>query len=710
MPLHLFSRGPIGLRTLLTLILLGGLAAAGSASAAGPICRVATSGTSAGNGSDWTTQAMALQTALTTSACTEIWVAAGTYTPTSGSDRTISFNLHPGVAVYGGFFGTETQRSARNPAANITTLSGEIGAPGNGDNSFHVIFINGTTGSITASTVLDGFTISGGNANGSTDPQFNGGGMYCNGQGNGNQCSPTLSGLTFSGNTAFYSGGGMYNNGQSSGTSNPILNNLNFAGNVAETGYGGGMYNNGGGGLSSPTLSNVTFSDNSAQVGGGAIYNMGYSAGNSSPTLDNVSFSGNHVQYGGGAMFNDGNGHGVSNPTLSNVTFSDNGGGNSGGAVYNYGAYNGTSSPTFNNVTFSGNSAQQGGAMYNDGSSGGTSNPILSNVIAWNDNAPSGGPEIDNYSGATPTIDHSVIQGSGGSGGWIGLGSDGGGNLDADPLLGALANNGGLTQTMLPGFGSSAIDTGNDITCTSLPVGSRDQRGVSRPQGPHCDIGAVEVVSAVAVINAVGGSGQHTGVWTSFFNPLVVQVHDSVNRVVQNVHLQALPAPSGQPGALCSDGITDDAGFALLYCRANGSIGGPYAVKVSAPNTPAVSPATFLLTNTAGDGDLIFQDGFDPPGPRTSVMLAGITASDFTLAIPGNTPEGVSLPIQVVTDTQHRHLALVEARRQGGSVWLRVTHYADHGRRAQTGTWQVASPQPRLHVDVTATGSDAYLH
>ena len=58
------------------------------------------------------------------------------------------------------------------------------------------------------------------------------------------------------------------------------------------------------------------------------------------------------------------------------------------------------------------------------------------------------------------------------------------------PMLGPLANNGGQTQTMLPQAGSPAIDAGNDANCPAT-----DQRGVSRPQGVHCDIGAVELVT-----------------------------------------------------------------------------------------------------------------------------------------------------------------------------------------------------------------------
>jgi hypothetical protein len=62
--------------------------------------------------------------------------------------------------------------------------------------------------------------------------------------------------------------------------------------------------------------------------------------------------------------------------------------------------------------------------------------------------------------------------------------------VTGDPKLGTLAYNGGFTPTFVPGAGSVAIDTGKDAGCPAT-----DQRGIARPQGAHCDIGAVEVVA-----------------------------------------------------------------------------------------------------------------------------------------------------------------------------------------------------------------------
>ncbi|MEW5939264.1 MAG: choice-of-anchor Q domain-containing protein, partial [Chloroflexota bacterium] len=70
--------------------------------------------------------------------------------------------------------------------------------------------------------------------------------------------------------------------------------------------------------------------------------------------------------------------------------------------------------------------------------------------------------------------------------------------LSGDPLLGPLANNGGPTQTHAVLAGSIAIDAGEDGICAAAPVNNLDQRGVTRPQGAHCDIGAYESTDTVA--------------------------------------------------------------------------------------------------------------------------------------------------------------------------------------------------------------------
>jgi predicted outer membrane repeat protein len=321
--------------------------------------------TGANNGTSWTNAFNSLQSALSAAGSgDEIWVAAGRYTP--GSLRTSSFILKSGVAVYGGFAGNETILSQRNWATHAATLSGDLngddsGFTNNGENSYRVVV--GATGAI-----LDGFTISGGNANGQ-DENSVGSGIY------NSASSPTLSNLTFRHNWAGL-GGGMFNDHDS----NPTLTNAIFSGNKSDR--GAGIYNDNG---SDPTLTNVAFSANASTIDAGGMYNS-----YSSPALTDVTFSSNTAQYGGaiynyhstpmltdttfisntasikgGGLFNN-----ASNSTLTNVTFSANSAKAAGGM------YNENSSPTLSRVTFSANSAQNyGGGMLNTNSS-----PILSRV------------------------------------------------------------------------------------------------------------------------------------------------------------------------------------------------------------------------------------------------------------------------------------------------------------------------------------------
>jgi predicted outer membrane repeat protein len=279
-------------------------------------------------GDSWA-NACKLQTALTsTSAGDEIWVAAGTYKP--GTYRGDTFQLVSGVALYGGFAGTETSRGQRNWEVNLTVLSGDIGAEGDSsDNSYSVVIGIG----VDATAILDGFTVTGGNAD-----TGSGGGMF------NSYSSPSLTNLIFSDNSAASYGGGMDNY-----ESSPVLTDVTFIGNSA--GEAGGAMSTWF--FGSPTLTNVAFVGNSAKYGGG-MYNYYYN----SPTLTNVTFSGNMASADGGGMWN----YNLSEPTLTNVTFSANSAGSSGGGMFN--EYNHL---TITNAVVWGNTAGiSGPQIYND--------------------------------------------------------------------------------------------------------------------------------------------------------------------------------------------------------------------------------------------------------------------------------------------------------------------------------------------------------
>ncbi|HLO32553.1 MAG TPA: choice-of-anchor Q domain-containing protein [Anaerolineales bacterium] len=409
------------------------------------------------NGSSWADAFTDLQSALTVaSSGDEIWVAAGTYKPTASDDRTVSFALKSGVAVYGGFAGSEALRTERDPAVNLTILSGDIGTVGdNRDNSYHVLTGSGTNNY----AKLDGFTVTGGNANDETGPSpWNRGGGIYNDQG-----SPSLTNVIFSGNYAIF-GGGMYNVGQSlysPQASSPVLTNVTFRDNSAKE--GGGMRNDN---FSSPRLMDVSFNENSAERSGGGMENLATGI----IVMTNVTFSGNTAA-GGGGMFN----WTDSRPILVNATFSANSATEAAGGMYNYGG----SHVWLTFVTLSGNTAPKGGGIYNDYAA----NPTIDSSILYNNT----GGEISDFSNtAQASVTNSIVKG----------GYPGTGNLDADPLLGPLQDNGGLTQTMALRAGSAAIDAGADINCPST-----DQREVTRPQGARCDMGAYEYTAPTPAIN-----------------------------------------------------------------------------------------------------------------------------------------------------------------------------------------------------------------
>ncbi len=298
------------------------------------------------NGTNWTNAYTSFQSALDGAVSgDQIWVAKGTYNPSydyglGGGSRYYHFRMINGVAIYGGFTGTESAVSERTNygfgEANETILSGDIGAIGdNTDNCYHVIYHPSFSTNLTA--ILDGFTITDGNADDGNDPHKSGGGMH------NDRSSPTLTNCTFTSNSAKY-GGGLYNFNQNS----PSLTNCTFILNSAVY-DGGGMLNKQ---LSTPAITNCTFTSNSARYGGG-LYNN-----SSSPYVTNCAFTSNSVSWWGGGMFNN-----SSSPTVTNCTFTSNSADESGGGIFNYFA---ASSPTLNNCIVWGNDAPDGDEIYNN--------------------------------------------------------------------------------------------------------------------------------------------------------------------------------------------------------------------------------------------------------------------------------------------------------------------------------------------------------
>lgn len=314
---------------------------------------VTPSGAGAMNGTSWANAfpGISLQTAINASAPgDEVWVQSGTYFTTLTANRNIWFNMINGVTIYGSFSGTETNVSQRVFTCGFSSiLSAEIGVAGIADNSYHVI----SNSSLNNSAVLDGFTITGGNANfdvPGNDSRSHGGGML-NLASNGSTCSPTIRNCLFINNTAVF-GGGIFNNGFNTGNANPVL-------------------------------LNCIFTTNTATLGGGGMDNFGY-GGNASPSLTNCIFYANTAVQRAGAM-------------------------------YCWGGGNGNASPVILNSVFVNNSSADGGAFVSDrtntgGGSSGTANPNIRNSILWGNTASGTGPQFFILGAASFTVTYSVID------------------------------------------------------------------------------------------------------------------------------------------------------------------------------------------------------------------------------------------------------------------------------------------------------------
>ncbi|MES2544528.1 MAG: T9SS type A sorting domain-containing protein [Bacteroidota bacterium] len=282
---------------------------------------VTVTGAGSMNGSSWANAfpASSLQTAITGAALgDQVWVAAGTYFTTTGTNRTISFSMRNDITIYGSFIGTETLLSQRDLTNGLTSiLSAEIGVAGIADNSYHVI----SNFNINNTAVIDGFIIRGANDDRpAAGDEGLGGGFYNNGS-NGNTCSPIIRNCAILNNQAVF-GAGIFNNGYNNGNASPLILNCVIAYNTATSG-GGGIDNFGiANGNASPTITNSIIYENTAAFRAGAMYCWGGNTGNTSPVILNSAFVNNHAVDGGGVVADNTNtssgNSGVSNPTFRN--------------------------------------------------------------------------------------------------------------------------------------------------------------------------------------------------------------------------------------------------------------------------------------------------------------------------------------------------------------------------------------------------------
>jgi hypothetical protein len=290
----------------------------------------------------------------------------------------------------------------------------------------------------------------------------------------------TIDHSNFSGNTAVTGGGAI---GEERNGSKLTVVNLIFNNNTA-VGSGGAMAL-----LSDATISDSSFTGNSGEFGGAISILLG-----DLKLIDSV-FNNNVATIGGGAINISVNG---GTATLTNVTLSGNAAKNNGGGIdANRGTLN------LNNMTITNNTADNDFDGAGDGGGifrGNATVQIQNSIIAGNFDTPGnagGGTKNPDCSGTFSSQGYNLIGRNDGCGGFVnGTNGDkvGSGASPIDPLLAALANNGGPTQThaLLPG--SPAINAGNPLAPGSggFACVSTDQRNIARPQGSACDIGAFE--------------------------------------------------------------------------------------------------------------------------------------------------------------------------------------------------------------------------
>ena len=364
----------------------------------------------------------------------EIWIARGTYKPASpNGGRTQSFEVRGGLALYGGFAGGEEAIDQRDPLANPTTLSGDLnGDDGGGfvnisDNSYHVVVAYG----VEPPAIIDGFTMTGGNADSPDWSDRYGGGLLGYDWG-----SPQVNNCSFVRNRAYY-GGAAYIWGYQPWKKCRFVENLAIHDGGAIAAWG------------NPVFTDSSFMNNEAVSRGGAFHFQ--DIWENRMIFHNCTFVGNRGA-SGGAVFTDE--YDIATSIFANCLFSGNVAASSGGALYNGGR------PALANCTFYANTAgASGGGIYGAGSQ-----TELSNCILWGNEAPSG----------------SAIQGSGAlvrysdfQGGWPGTG-----NLSSDPLfvdaVGPDGQAGTEDDDLRLRRGSPCIDRGDNL---AVPADHADLDG-----------------------------------------------------------------------------------------------------------------------------------------------------------------------------------------------------------------------------------------
>lgn len=319
-------------------------------------------------GKSWTNALTHPQTAFdlaeTCEFVKEVRIAEGTYTPTTTTDRIVSFSIPSNLTVKGGYISGGTQSNV-----GVTIFSGNIGDPLDmSDNSYHVLVLpDGGNRNIFSITVADGY------ANGPGLHAY-GGGIFCEGPSNNLIYKDNLTDLEIENNYALSGGGGIYIDGFTLGEAEVDLWYLFIENNTTE-GIGGGILVNGNGnGVKINNYFNFIV-NNTASSGGGIYYNA--FGGLCEMVVDKSYFIENSAE-NGGAIFINGREGGTTQGVFNHNHFLVNSATN-GASVYNDALNNNQFDLKIVNNTSYFNTSSGGSSIYNF-----YANPHLQNNLLWN--------------------------------------------------------------------------------------------------------------------------------------------------------------------------------------------------------------------------------------------------------------------------------------------------------------------------------------
>jgi Zn-dependent metalloprotease len=319
------------------------------------------------------------------------------------------------------------------------------------------------------------------------------------------------------------------------------------------------------------TIENFIIQNGNSGNGGGIyIYN-------SNLTLNKTTLKNNVTPGQGAGIFISSN---LITLALINSTISGNGnsGTDNGGGIYaNNGNVTIQNSTIVYNTSINGGGLDRTTATYN----------IINSIIA-NNTVTSSGPDCR---GTVATASYSIIEDL--SGCTITTASN---TLNVDPQIDASLT--GTMQVHSLQLGSPAINAGTSSGC---PVS--DERGVLRPQGTSCDIGAYEydTPGIAALIQVSSGSPQNAAVSTGFGSPLVAIVKDANGLPVSGVTVTFTAPASGASGSFTdttnnvTTAITNGSGIATASVFTADATTGSYIVAATVPGV--VTPADFQLQN-----------------------------------------------------------------------------------------------------------------